>query len=130
MEFGGSHFPLPTTVKFFCELWMGLGGPSRSEHDPVQDLFRMSLSGVGWESNHWRDTNDFMRLTTELRGCARQLWLSRPLTTNSRQLTSQRPRVHRRLPSFGHPNVVSLPQHLPATPLSCPAVERKAPSHS
>ena len=46
---------------------MGWGDPSGFEHDPLQDLLRVSLSGVGWQSDPWRDADNFMPLTTGLR---------------------------------------------------------------
>ena len=46
---------------------MELGGASGFEQDPSEDLLRMSLNGVGWESNPWRDAHGWMPLTTELR---------------------------------------------------------------
>ena len=42
---------------------VGLGGPSGSEHDPSQDLLRVSFSRGGREPNPWRDASDFMPLT-------------------------------------------------------------------
>ena len=45
---------------------VGLGSPSRFEDHPSQDLLRVSLSRVNWESNLMRDANDCIPLPTEL----------------------------------------------------------------